>query len=178
MKAYEGVVARVERWCGEQGYTLDNVPADVFGAYVALLPQTRSTLNGLQKALLWYWRIHPRVDAPHWVVRPPRKPVMVCKALQPAEALLLEQVAQADGGRMGTAVLVGLHQALRVSEIARLRWDDFDSDGWMRVLGKGNLPAELPVHPTVVAVLSGLDQATEWVFPGRKRGGPVAPATI
>jgi integrase len=178
VKAYEGTVIRVERWCGEHGFTLDDVPADVLEAYVALLPQTHATLNGLHKALLWYWRVCPRDNAPQWVVRPPRKPVMVCKTLEPAEALLLEEAAKRDGGAVGAAVLVGLHQALRVSEIAKLRWDDFGSDGWMRVLGKGNLPATLPVHPTVGAALARLDRSGEWVFPGRKRGGPVAAATI
>ncbi len=178
VKAYEGIVMHVERWCGEHGYTLDNVPAELFEEYVALRPQTHATLNGVHKALLWYWKVHPRDDAPQWVVRPPRKPVMVCKALEPAEALLLEEAAKRDGGPMGAAVLVGLHQALRVSEIAKLRWDDFGSDGWMRVLGKGNRPASLPVHPTVTVALAEFERAGEWVFPGRKRGGPVAAATI
>jgi integrase len=178
VKHYEGAIVRAEHWIGDHGYTLDNVPADVFEAYVALLPQTHSTLGVLYKALLRYWRAFPRKDAPLWAVRPPRKPTMVCRALEPEEASLLAEAARQEGGLMGAAVLIGLHQALRVSEIARLRWDDFTPDGWMRVLGKGNLPATLPVHPAVTAALAKLGQDGEWVFPGRKRGGPVAPATI
>jgi integrase len=179
VKHYEGAIVRAEHWIDDHGgYTLDNVPADVFEAYVALLPQTHSTLSVLYKALLWYWRTFPRKDAPLWAVRPPRKPTMVCRALEPEEASLLAEAARQEGDLMGAAVLIGLHQALRVSEIARLRWDDFAPDGWMRVLGKGNLPAILPVHPAVTAGLAKLDRDSEWVFPGRKRGGPVAAATI
>jgi integrase len=178
VKHYEGAIVRAERWIGDHGYTLDNVPADVFEAYVALLPQTHSTLSVLYKALLWYWRAFPRKGAPLWAVRPPRKPTMVCRALEPEEASLLAEAARREGALMGAAVLIGLHQALRVSEIARLRWDDFTADGWMGVLGKGNLPATLPVHPAVTTALAKLDREGEWVFPGRKRGGPVAPATI
>lgn len=178
VKHYEGAIVRAEHWIGDHGYTLDNVPADVFEAYVALLPQTHSTLSVLYKALLWYWRAFPRKDAPQWALRPPRKPTMVCRALDPEEASALAETARREGGLMGAAVLIGLHEALRVSEIARLRWEDFGSDGWMRVLGKGNLPATLPVHPAVTAALAKLDRDSEWVFPGRKRGGPVAKATI
>jgi integrase len=178
VRNYVGAIGRAEHWSGDHSYTLDNVPADVFEAYVALLPQTHSTLSTLDKALLWYWRVFPRKDAPRWVVRPPRKPTMVSRALEPEEASLLAQAAREEGGLMGAAVLIGLHQALRVSEIARLRWEDFTADGWMRVLGKGNLPATLPVNPAVTAALALLDRESEWVFPGRKRGGPVAAATI
>ncbi len=45
------------------------------------------------------------------------------------------------------------------------------------MLGKGNLPASLPVHPAVNRALEDLPRINEWVFPGRKRGGPIRAAT-
>ncbi len=174
---YVGVVTRVERWCSEKGCTLDNISAEQFEAYVALQPRTHSTLKGIHNALLHYWRIHPREDSPLWVLRVPRKPRMICRALEDDEAKRLVATAQEIGGPKGAVVHLGLHQALRVSEIAQVRWSDFDDAGWMQVLGKGNLPASLPVHPAVNRALKDLPHTSEWVFPGRKRGGPIRAAT-
>jgi hypothetical protein len=74
------------------------------------------------------------------------------------------------------AVVIGLYLGLRRFEIAKLRWADFD-DGWLRVVGKGDVEATIPVHPVVTAYLDRLADECAFVFPGSS-GGSVCPATI
>lgn len=178
VKNYVRIVARAEEWCAEQDCTLVEVSADQLQTYIALQPRSHETLNAHRKALLHYWRICHREDAPLWVIRVPRKPRMICRALDDVEAKRLAEHAKIIGGSRGAAVELGLYQALRVSEIAQVRWSDFEgNDGWMQVMGKGDLPASLPVHPVVRASLNKLPRSGEWIFPGRKRGGPISAAT-
>lgn len=175
---YTGVIARAEEWCEEQGHSLMQISGDELQPYIALLPHSHETLKGLRSALLRYWRLHRHPDPPLWVIRVPRKPLMICRALDDDDAKRLAEAANEVGGPMGAAVTLGLYQALRVSEIARVRWDDFGEDGWMSVMGKGDQPASLPVHPSVLTALTKLPRSYEWVFPGRKRGGPICAATV
>ena len=82
-----------------------------------------------------------------------------------------------EGDRRGLAVLCGLYLALRRSEIARLRWDQID-DATLKVVGKGDKTAWLPVHSKLAVVfLCWPGERVGAVFLGR-RGNPVAPATV
>lgn len=106
---------------------------------------------------------------------------MRCRALEPAEAALLATWIIAHPGRPAAAAALGLWTALRRAEIARLRWDDvaFGEPAWARILGKGNVVADVPLHPRVVQALHGLPRrrGNPWVFwaPG---AGHVTPTTV
>lgn len=176
-------IQRAEWWCEQQGYSLRNVPSLVFGQYVEIRPKTHATRHIMRSALTHYWSIFKRKDPPLWLVKRPRKPRMVCRALTDEEAMALASVARARGGREAFAVLLAMYQGLRREEISKVAWQDFSKDGWLHVLGKGDLPAKIPVHPVVAEALGRLERPDPiWVFPG-KRGtaagaGPVAPSTV
>ncbi|HJQ94582.1 MAG TPA: hypothetical protein VJ935_02600 [Acidimicrobiia bacterium] len=65
---------------------------------------------------------------------------------------------------MGTAVLAGLYLALRISEMASMRWDGFDLERYT-VTGKEDYTATLPVHPRLRDFSSRLNPVTCTPFP-------------
>lgn len=157
------------------------------GADVAMFAQTvkntHSSRSLLRAALGAGWDLLGRYDGPARAVRVPPKPVRRCKALPDEIAARLERAAWDRRDELGLAVLVGLYSALRRAEIARLRWEDFtlDSEGrpeWVRLIGKGDKYAELPVHPVLADALVPFMRREGWVFPGRDRDHCVNPATI
>ncbi|HVE46481.1 MAG TPA: site-specific integrase [Acidimicrobiales bacterium] len=180
--AYAAEQRRAEWWCEERGKTLLTVPGDLLLDYVEIRPSTQPTRKLIRNALGHYWRILERADPPLWAIRQFRKPRMVCRALDDEDAQALSEHARRRGGIEAFAVLLGLYQALRRFEIARVRWEDFTDDGWFQVIGKGDKPAKLPVHPLVAEALSKLDRSSSpWVFPGRfrnSRRSHVCEATI
>lgn len=131
-----------------------------------------------------YWVIFKRRDPPLWVVKVPRKPKGVCRALEPEEAQRLAALARERGGKEGFAVLLAMYQALRREEISATAWSDFSEPGWMRVHGKGDLPARIPLNRIVAEALADLEHDHEvFVFPTRFKDGPrsgrhASPATI
>lgn len=177
--AYGAEMRRAEWWCEEHKKTLLTVPGDLLAQYVATRPNTHSTRKLIRCALGHYWRILGRVEPPLWAIRQYRKPRMVCRALEGDDARVLSDFAREKGGIEAFAVLLALYQALRRFEVAKVRWDDFTSDGWFRVMGKFDKPALLPVHPVVAEGLTKLDRGSSpWVFPGRFSGTHVCDATI
>lgn len=166
--------ANAEWWCEQHGYTLRNVPSVVLGEYVALLPKSHSSRVTLRATLVHYWRCFKRKDPPVWMVKIPRKPKMACKALAPDEATALSVLARERGGKEGAAVLLAMYQGLRREEISAVAWHDITADGWLRMVGKGDQPASLPLHPLVAEALAALPREHPvWVFPGRPfKGAP------
>lgn len=176
---YSNAVERANRWMLAQGTHLDTASATEVRAYAETLPRTRSTLALLRSALRAYWVATGRHRAPIDAVRVPSKPRMVCRALGEDDARRLAAVARARSDRRGTAVLLGLYSALRRSEIAALRWDQVGEDR-IRVVGKGDVSATVPLHPVVAEALDelrGAHLASPYVFPGRD-GGPSNPTTV
>lgn len=159
-------------WCEQQGYTLRNVPAIVLAQYVDMRPKTYASRRALRCALVHYWAAFKRKDPPLWVLKVPRKPRAVCRALTEDEATRLASAARERGGLEGFAVLLGMYQGLRRSEIAAVAWHDFIDGDWLTVMGKGDVAAKLPVHPVVAEAARKLEREHPvWVFPGRARGG-------
>jgi integrase/recombinase XerD len=176
IREYVRVIADAERWCRARGETLKTAGPSLIADYAASKPRSYSTQNIMRAALAAFWETTGRRRPPTWAIRVPSKPRGRCLAVTEAEALALEQAAVARGDRKGLVVLCGLYLALRREEIAALRWDSF-SDGWLRVVGKGDRTADLPVHPVLEAALASADHSSPWVFPGRFAGQPIHPAT-
>lgn len=166
--SYLRVVHRADLWCTKHGISLLEADAEHLAAYVATLPNTRSSRAALRFALKYYYACQGREDPPLWVIRLPRKPPMMAKPLEENEALALARAARATGGPMGAAVMIGLHLGLRNHEICKLRWTDF-SGRWLEVVGKGSTQARLPVHAAVQEVIDSLPRRSEWLFPGTGR---------
>lgn len=178
VNSYVREVQRAEWACEAAGYSLRNVPAIVLGQYVEARLKTWSTRKLIRSALKHYWEIFKRKNPPLWVLRVPRKPRMICRALEDEEAATFAAYAVERGGTEGFAVLLGLYQALRREEISAVAWHDFDDRGWISIMGKGEQPARLPLHPVVVTAAAALPRYdSTWVFPGRC-AGHVSPSTI
>lgn len=179
---YAKVVARAERFLAGRGKTLlDCDPLDV-----ALLAETvrksHSSRGQLRAALVAAWELLGRPDGPIWAVRVPPKPRGRCRALDADLAALLEKAAWDRNDDPGLAVLIGLYAALRRAEIAGLRWEDVECDArgrpsWLHVIGKGELAADVPLHPVLADALWRRRRPAGWMFEGRA-GRPVVPDTI
>lgn len=183
---YLPYIRRAAAWLGENGYTLDDVRPSTMLEYSETLPFTRSSRQVLRSALLAYWRATGRQDGPALAIRVPKKPKMRCRALDDAPAAALAGAARRRGDRKGLAVLIGLYAGLRRNEIGTLRWSQIGDDGWVTVVGKGDVTRSLPLHPAILEALRGVGpidggstspQGSEWIFPGRW-GGPVNPTTL
>lgn len=178
IRQYCAYLWRAEQWCIHQGIELETIDGDALEKFAESIPRSTSSRRGLHSALGHYFRALKRTDPPLWAVRVPRKKRMIARPLEPAEVRKLMAVVREDGGPRGLAIMLGLFLGLRRFEIAKVRYRDFNG-GWLEVIGKGDLPARLPVHPEVTRYLDRVPRGTsEFVFPARNGAGPVNPTTV
>jgi len=166
------------------GIDPDTVTAVDLREYADTLPRTRWSRQLLRSSMLAYWKVSERTDGPAGAIPVPSKPRMRCRALEDADASVLAAAARRRGDRKGLAVLIGLYTALRRNEIASLRWSDVDPDGWLTVVGKGNITRTFPLHPSLSRHFETLRERRgpsrrghDWIFRGRWLE-PVHPTTI
>jgi len=177
IRTYTNIVGSADRWFEERGWHLATATGEQVAAYASTLPDSWATRKGLRSALVRYWRHtqHPR--PPVQAIRVPPKPTMVCLALDDDEARLLAKTARSRGDLKGFAVMLGLYQGMRREEIATLRWDAFEEEGWLTIQGKNRKRRTIPVHPAIAAYLTRLNRPGSYVFPGRF-SATLDPATI
>lgn len=175
-RQYCRYLAQAERWCASQGCVLETVDGETLERFADGIPRSTSSRRAARTALGYYFRALGRVDPPLWAVRVPRKRRMIAQPLEPDEVARLMVAVRENGEVPGFAVLLGLFLGLRRFEIAAVRFADF-SGGWLDVLGKGDLPARLPVHAEVTTYLGQLERRSEFVFAGTT-GGHVSPTTV
>ncbi len=186
-RCYTGAVRRFDPWAGERGSSAAQATAALLVEYQQRYPRSRESRKMLRNGLRHYWGLLGRRNPPLAAVRVPRKPRYRCRALEPLAAGDLERAARARvdaGDAKGLVVLFGLYLGLRRAEIATLRRADFQPPaggelvGWVRVFGKGELEADLPVRPELLEALARFpEHPSGWVFPGRY-GGPVTGTTV
>lgn len=80
----------------------------------------------------------------------------------------IDRVLDAATGRTRDMILLALLLGLRVSEIARVRGEDFGDDT-LAVAGKGGDVVDLPLHPQVVVMRGRYPERGYW-FPGTDHG--------
>lgn len=68
---------------------------------------------------------------------------MACRALDDEEAIRSVEEARAHGGKEGLAALA-MYTGFRREEIFQVAWRDLDEEGWIKVMGKGQLAATSP----------------------------------
>lgn len=110
-------------------------------------------------------------------IRPPRRP----KGLpRPCPLLGLHRLLALDlTPQTRAAVTLAAFAGLRVAEIAPVRGEDVDLEaGTLRVLGKGDKTAVLPIHPEVAALASRMPATGLWFPSPVLPGQPVAANTI
>lgn len=176
---YCGQLRRVERWLDDRGATLDDVGPVLVREYSETVPANRSARSLVRSALRSYWEATARPCPPVSAIRVPPKVRMRCRALEDHQAAVLARAARSRGDLKGLAVVLGLYTGLRRSELASLRWRDVGADGWLTVIGKGDVERAFPLHPVAATVLADARAIarTSWVFPGAA-AGPVCPTTI
>ena len=174
---YVNALRGADRWLDAHGHDVATVGPLAVREYAETLPRTRSSRALLRSALGALWRAQGRLDGPVGAIRVPTKPRMRCRALEDHQAAVLAAAARRRGDRKGAATLLGLYAGLRRAEISALEWKSVGADGWLTVVGKGDVTRSMPLHPVVVAALHALPRRGRYVFPGRF-GGPMNPTTI
>lgn len=174
---YVRSLQRFERWCDERSTTMGAISPESLTTYVESLPRTAASRRQVRSALGHYWRLVGRRNPPLYAIRVPRKPRMVCRAMEEDDARILAKAARARGDRAGLATMVALYMALRREEIATIAWHDIKLGDWLVVIGKGNKEARLPLHPILVEEFAHWPRSGPYVFAGRF-GGHVTPTTI
>lgn len=112
------------------------------------------------------------------VIPLPRKPRRGRRGLRRPVAVKLARQARISG-LPGTAVLVGMFTAARVSEIACLEWDRIDFNQQQVTLWRPKTRDwhTVPMNSALAAHLEERRTGERWVFPGRY-GGHLSPARI
>ncbi len=107
--------------------------------------------------------------------RPKLKPANV----PPAPVGALDQVAEHVKPRERLMFLLAAKLGLRRFEIAKIRYHEINwAERKLRVVGKGEIPKDLPIPPTVLEALDAWVAANEIegrapIFPGRQKGRPI-----
>lgn len=181
---YARMIDRATPLLQERGVTLaDCSPIDV-AKMAEKFPKSHSQRQMLRSAMVAAWEVLDRQDPPVRALRVPPRPRGRCRALSESGARQLERAAwDLQDERCGLAVLIGLYSGLRRAEIARVRWEDIVSDEhgqpqWIRVRGKGDVEADVPIHPILSQVFERQRRKSGYLFRGRQLGQPVSPATI
>jgi integrase len=172
-------IARAHDWLWSHHHvSLRTAKPSHIADFSATLTNSHSTRGAAAAAINHYWRMVQRPNPPAKAMRVPPQPEMVCRAVEDDQARALVKTSLGWWPE-GTAVLAGLYLALRVSEIARMEWDRFDSPmEWYRVTGKFDKTATLPVHPVLRSELDR-PRPARYVFPGRAGvRAYVNPATV
>lgn len=115
-----------------------------------------------------YRNDNPMVELP--VPRAPRS------VPRPAATETVRSVLEVCGLRARAYMTLATFLGLRVHEIAKIRGEDFDDEGWYYVRGKGDVVAAIPTHPLVEELRKGYPRSGYW-FPG-KDAGHVQPSTV
>lgn len=163
----------------EHGCSVEAVSATDLAGWATTLAPSTSARRQARSALGYFYEWMELPDPGLKAIRVPPKPRYFCQAVSELEARRLVRVATDAAHPHGTAILAGLYLALRVSEIAAMRWDRFDTSlEHYTVTGKGDYTARLPVHPKLREYLQGRQTAYLYLFPGSRGHEHANPATI
>lgn len=181
---YARMVDRVVPLLEARGTDLGRCGAVDMVAVAENFTKSYSQREILRAAMVAAWEVIERDDAPVRALRVPPRPRGRCRALSEDGARQLEAKAwELQDEPCGLATLIGLYSGMRRAEIARLRWEDILSGEtgapeWIRVHGKGDVVADIPVHPILAGVLDRQRRSAGYLFKGRAAGQPVTPATV
>lgn len=177
--AYVSVLARAEAWARARGRRLEELTALEVRELAAAWPLTRASRMQLRVALGRFWEILEHPEPPLGAVRVPTKPRYGCRAVSEPQAAALARLARSEASAAALAVSLALYAGLRRTEISALRWDQVDLEaGWLHVVGKGDVSAELPIHPELDRKLREWPRVGSYVFPGERGREHVTPATV
>jgi site-specific recombinase XerD len=177
IRAYDLRLRQALEWCDGADVDLERATALQLRALGESFPKTHTRRRQLRSALRWYYQMIERHDSPLGAIQVPKKPHYRNRALSKDEARLLSKTAR-HWNPEGLVVTVALHMALRVHEIATMRWDRFDGT-WYQVLGKGDETWPMPVHPRIIEQLrTHRRHDSPYLFPGSRGREHVTDTTV
>lgn len=160
---YERAVRHAESWLGFAGKPpLRQCSWPDLQAYFGSRPNTHASRALTRNSLTAYFRYLGR-ELPG-KLRVPRRPEMISKALEQDALQRVFDAARRMGADVFAACSLGYYAAFRRAEICRAKWEDFGEE-WLRVVGKGNKEARLPIHPKLAAALGGVPRVSRYVLP-------------
>lgn len=131
-------------------------------------PSTRSNYYRALKAwYLWLIRRGIRPDNPLDLIKAPRQPRGRPRPTTTDQLAAI--LGTCNRRRTRAMALLAAYQGLRAHEIAKIRGEHV-RNGKIKVLGKGSVEAELPLHP-LVAEIAGSFPRIGWWFPSYTRPG-------
>lgn len=160
------VIRRLEKFAGVR---LENVrPLDIarFLGRSRLKQNSRASYYGYIHSFFRWWEQNGGTNPAAKVTRP-KAPKGLPKPIttQQLENLLATRMHR----RTRVMILLGAFAGLRIHEIAKIRGEDVDHDArTLRVTGKGNVTAVLPLHPLLVDAACGMPRRGWW-FPGNSK---------
>lgn len=167
---YVRTIRGADDWLTAAGHEpIRKCKPDALLAYAQTLPNTNATRMRVRSALKQYWLFLGRREdtVPMWAIPCPKRPRMVCKAVEPDQMGRILVAAQEFGHDRYVLVCCLYYAALRREEAVSLTWPSIDS-GRLKIVGKGGLEASLPIHPALSEALAGMPRRAFWVFPGRR----------
>ena len=89
---------------------------------------------------------------------------------------LLDAIAVDENKIIGAMMRMALVTGMRRGELFRLKWQDIDHHrGFIRITeSKGGKAQEIPLNPMAREILAGLEQTSDYVFPGENGGQRVS----
>ncbi|MBI5509421.1 MAG: tyrosine-type recombinase/integrase [Deltaproteobacteria bacterium] len=150
-------------------------------AHARTLARKQSALRAFFR---WLCRQDPKLADPTVLLRSPKLPKALPRALDAEEALAMVRApADPAAGRDHAAMLLLYGLGLRVSEAATLRHDDVDlAERLARVHGKGNKERLVPIPQGIVSSLKAYaalrPAAATYFLVGRRLDRPIATRTL
>ncbi|MFY9262589.1 MAG: tyrosine-type recombinase/integrase [Arcanobacterium sp.] len=128
------------------------------------------------KALFrWLEITHQRMENPLLRFPSPRRPRYEPRPIP--LSVIQDVLSQPLYKKTRVKILLAFNCGLRVSEIARMRGQDFDPiNRQLQVLGKGGKVSVLPVHEELIEIFSSMPERGFW-FPSPK-GGHISPTAV
>ena len=162
---------------------LSSTNARAGGAELARKRAPSTSVKRLLELHAWWTWAHDADERWPGLIAPPRKlglemptPAAV---VAPTWAEMDACIAAAQGPQRKAAILMRF-TGLRVGQVMRLRWDDFDLEGHtLRIrpeLGKSKAERtgrRVPLSPHLVAELAGWGQREGWIVPSFREPGPL-----
>jgi integrase len=160
-----GVLRRLERYSGKR---LENVTALDISRFLArrLKPNSRAAYYGYLASFYRWWGEHGGVNTTAKLPRP-KMPKGTPRPITDEQLGNLLKVRMHRRTRV--MILLAAFAGLRIHEIAKIRGEDVDATArTLRVTGKGNVTAVLPLHPVLIEAAKGMP-TRGWWFPGNSR---------
>jgi integrase/recombinase XerD len=134
-------------------------------------PWTRKTYHAHARSFYtWLVRSGHRADDPTTMLRSPPKPR---GAPRPVTTKALQDALDGASWHPFAFIVLGAYSGLRVHEIAKIRGEDLDLSAMtLRVNGKGNVDACVPLHPRIVDLAKHYPERGYW-FPSSTSVGHV-----